>query len=36
MERITTPYGININPYNGNIYITDAYDYKVTGDLLLL
>lgn len=31
---ITTPYGININPYNGNIYITDAYDYKVTGDLL--
>lgn len=32
--EITTPYGINVNPYNGNIYITDAYDYKVKGDVL--
>lgn len=31
---INTPYGINVNPYNGNIYITDAYDYKVKGDVL--
>lgn len=31
---ITTPYGINVNPYNGNIYITDAYDYKVKGNVL--
>ncbi|WP_321330955.1 YncE family protein [uncultured Bacteroides sp.] len=31
---LTTPYGINVNPYNSNIYITDAYDYKVTGDVL--
>ncbi|KAA6350597.1 hypothetical protein EZS27_002080 [termite gut metagenome] len=32
--RITTPYGINVNPYNGNVYITDAYNYTVTGDVL--
>ncbi len=31
---VTTPYGINVNPYSGNVYITDAYDYKVTGDVL--
>ena len=23
--NISTPYGINVNPYSGNIYITDAY-----------
>ena len=27
--NISTPYGINVNPYSGNIYITDAYDYTV-------
>lgn len=32
--RINTPYGININPYSGNIYITDAYDYTTQGDVL--
>ena len=32
--NISTPYGINVNPYSGNIYITDAYDYTVYGDLL--
>lgn len=32
--KITTPYGINVNPYNGNVYITDAYNYTVTGDIL--
>lgn len=31
---VNTPYGININPYSGNVYITDAYDYTVYGDLL--
>ena len=31
---ITTPYGIFINPYNGNVYITDAYSYNVKGDAL--
>lgn len=31
---LNTPYGINVNPYNGNVYITDAFDYKVKGDLL--
>lgn len=31
---ITTPYGINVNPYNGNVYITDAYNYTVNGDVL--
>lgn len=32
--QIKTPYGIYVNPYNGNVYITDAYDYKVKGDVL--
>ena len=31
---ITTPYGIFVNPFNGNIYITDAYTYNVKGDIL--
>lgn len=32
--RINTPYGININPYSGNIYLTDAGDYTTLGHLL--
>ena len=32
-SRISTPYGIFVNPYNGNIYITDAYTYNVKGDV---
>lgn len=32
--QINTPYGIDINPYSGNIYITEAYSYTVTGDVL--
>lgn len=32
--QIHTPYGIHINPYSGNIYITEAYSYTVTGDVL--
>lgn len=31
---VNTPYAIGINPYSGNVYITDAYDYKTKGDLL--
>ena len=31
---IATPYGIFINPFNGNVYITDAYTYNVKGDIL--
>lgn len=31
---IQTPYSINVNPYSGNIYITDAYNYQVKGDVL--
>jgi hypothetical protein len=31
---IDTPYGINVNPYSGNVYITNAYDYTIYGDLL--
>ena len=32
--KISTPYGINVNPYSGNIYITDAYSYTIMGDVL--
>ena len=32
--RINTPYGIHINPYSDNIYITEAYSYTITGDVL--
>lgn len=32
--KIATPYGIFVNPFNGNIYITEAYTYNVKGDLL--
>lgn len=32
--EINTPYGIHVNPYSGNIYITDAYNYLVRGDVL--
>lgn len=32
--QIHTPYGIHINPYSGNVYITEAYSYTVTGDVL--
>ena len=31
---IKTPYGININPYSNNVYITEARDYTTYGDLL--
>ena len=32
--RISTPYGLFVNPFNGNVYLTDAYTYNVKGDLL--
>jgi hypothetical protein len=31
--QITTPYGINVNPDNGDVYITDAGDYVSSGDV---
>lgn len=31
---VNTPYAIAVNPYSGNVYICDAYDYKTKGDLL--
>lgn len=32
--QINTPYAIHINPYSGNVYIADAFDYLVKGDVL--
>ena len=32
--EIHTPYSICINPYSGNVYITEAYNYQVRGDVL--
>jgi len=32
--EITTPYGLNVNPANGDIYITDAGNYVSLGDVL--
>lgn len=32
--KIETPYGINVNPYNGDVYITDAkINFTVWGDV---
>jgi hypothetical protein len=31
--NIKVPYGIQINPYNGDIYITDAKNYVSSGQL---
>ncbi|MDD3322243.1 MAG: hypothetical protein PHS59_12450 [Paludibacter sp.] len=31
---ISTPYGINVNPANGDVYITDAYSFTEWGDVL--
>lgn len=31
--QIETPYGIDINPYNGDVYITDAKNFTVWGDV---
>ena len=32
--EINTPYGISVNPLNGDVYITDAHSYMVWGDVL--
>jgi YVTN family beta-propeller protein len=32
--QINTPYAIAVNPYSGNVYISDAHNYKVKGDVL--
>lgn len=31
--NITMPYGLAVNPLNGDIYISDAHDFTVTGDV---
>lgn len=31
---IQTPYGINVNPYNGDVYLTDAKSFIMWGDVL--
>lgn len=31
---IETPFTIEVNPYNGNVFITDSYSYNVKGDVL--
>lgn len=31
--EIVTPYGIDVDPTNGDVYITDAQDFTVTGDV---
>jgi len=32
--KLTTPFGIDINPANGDVYITDSKSYTVWGDVL--
>jgi len=32
--KIQTPYAIDVNPSNGDVYITDAYQFTVLGDVL--
>ena len=32
-QNIKIPYGIQVNPYNGDIYITDAKNYVSSGQL---
>ncbi len=32
--KINTPYGIDVNPANGDVYITDAHSYSLFGDVL--
>lgn len=32
--KIERPYAIAVNPYSSNVYITEAYNYQVEGDLL--
>lgn len=31
---LTTPYGIAVNPDNGDVYLTDAYQYSTNGDVI--
>jgi YVTN family beta-propeller protein len=32
--KLTTPFGIDINPANGDVYITDSKSYTIWGDVL--
>lgn len=34
LYTIQTPFSIQLNPFSGNIYITEAYNYTVKGDVL--
>lgn len=31
--QISTPYGIGVNPANGDVYISDAYQFTTSGDV---
>lgn len=31
---VQTPFSIQMNPFSGNVYITEAYNYSVKGDIL--
>ena len=31
--NLQMPYGITVNPLNGDVYITDAHNFTVTGDV---
>ena len=31
--NLRTPYGIAVNPENGDVYLTDAYQYTTNGDV---
>ena len=31
--ELRTPYGIAVNPENGDVYLTDAYQYTTNGDV---
>ena len=31
---LTAPYGIAVNPANGDVYLTDAYQYTTNGDVI--
>jgi len=32
--KLTTPFGIDVNPINGDVYITDGKSYLTWGDVL--
>jgi DNA-binding beta-propeller fold protein YncE len=32
--ELSTPYGVDVNPLNGDVYLTDAKSFTVWGDVL--